>query len=402
MYGIMIARPKISISLMVILFITYIAQPQYILSQGKFPSQEEIPVNQDIVRGIEHLYSWEFEKAEEIFRNIIREKPMDPAGYFYFSMVSWSRMTAGFWSLETINEYENRIDRTISVSQQIIEKGNADSYAYFYLGGALGFKGRFKLMEQKWFSSYLIALDAIDALETCLALDPDNRDVLLGLGIYDYYTARFSGVLKFLTYIFFHKGNKEEGLRKLHLAAEEATYSSNEAKSTLLYIYLFLESDLRKARPLAEDLAKRFPYCPKYVYMQGLTYIRLRMNPEYRNVLNQLYETSRGKKSTVNRSIWESWGRYLEVSYHIFYNQFDEAGSLIDKILANRDPENNPYMVAWPLLKIGMIYDLKGKREKALEYYNRVIGMENGAGAQFLAQRFIDRPAAQGDPLLGL
>ncbi len=72
-------------------------------------------------------------------------------------------------------------------------------------------------MQQKWFSSYNLAYDSIQALRTCQKLDPDNKDVLLGLGIYDYYTAKLSGVLKFLTYLFLHRGDKEEGLRNLTL-----------------------------------------------------------------------------------------------------------------------------------------------------------------------------------------
>ena len=59
-------------------------------------------------------------------------------------------------------------------------------------------------------------------------------------------------------------------------------------------------------------------------------------------------------------------------------------------------------MIAWPLLKMGMIHDLEGRRGKALEYYDRVLWMENGAGAQFLAQRFIEEPPQKGEPLLGL
>lgn len=387
-----------------------LAFPTILPARSFYPPEQEIrprtkkdfPVNRDIVKGIEHLYNWEFETAEELFRRIIDEKPMDPAGYFYFSMVSWSRMAAGFWSSGTVREYEKRIDQTITIAKQRIEGGNADSFAYFYLGGALGFKGRFQLMEQKWFSSYLVAREAIEALKTCLGLDPDNKDVLLGLGIYDYYTARFSGVLKFLTYVFLHRGDREEGLRKLHQAAGEAVYSSTEAKSMLLHIYLFMESDFQKALPLAEDLAGTFRNCPRLVYLQGLACIRLGMDSGYRKALNDLYETAREKGSGIDASIWESWARYLEVSHHVFNRQYDKAMAVLDNILADRDPENNPYMIAWPLLKKGMIHDLEGERNKALEYYDEVLWMENGAGAQFLAQRFIDKPAEEGESLLGL
>ncbi|HEJ83153.1 MAG TPA: hypothetical protein ENO25_01165 [Desulfobacteraceae bacterium] len=393
---------KITLPLILVFLIIHPARSFYGLERETGPAGKGVEGDRDIVRGIEYLYNWEFDKAEKLFRGIMREKPMDPAGYFYYSMISWSRMAAGFWTSEIVREYEERIDQTIYAAKQIIEKGNADSFTYFYLGGALGFKGRFQLMEQKWFSSYLMANEAIKALKRCLAMDPDNRDVLLGLGIYDYYMARFSGVLKFLTYVFLHRGNREAGLRKLHLAADEAVFSSLEAKSVLLYIYLFMESDFRKARPLAEELAERFRNCPRHAYLQGLTYIRLGMIPEYRKVLNTLYETGRKKGSETEVSIWENWGRYLEVSYHIFYNSYHEARSLLNEILAKRDSENNPYMIAWPLLKMGMIHDLEGRRGKALEYYDRVLWMENGAGAQFLAQRFIEEPPQKGEPLLGL
>ena len=360
------------------------------------------PANPDIIRGIECLYNWKFEKAGEFFERIIRKNPHEPAGYFYRSMVIWSRMAAGFWSAETIEEYNNSIELTISVAKERIERDKADSTAYFYLGGALGFKGRLQLMQHKFFSSYLVSRDAIDALNTCLKMEPENRDILLGLGIYDYYTSRLSGVLRFLSNIFFHKGDRHEGLRKLHVAANEAMYSFLEAKSVLLYIYLFLESDFTKARPLAEELAEKFDGCPKYGYLKGVTYIKLGMNPHYRQTVDYLYRRSRIDSSPIDSSIWRSWGRYLEVSYFLSHDRYEAAISILNDILNHKDPLHNPYMSAWPLLKLGMVCDIKGEREKALEYYRNVLNMHNAAGAQFLAEKFIRRAALRQDPLLFL
>ena len=66
-----------------------------------------------------------------------------------------------------------------------------------------------------------------------------------------------------------------------------------------------------------------------------------------------------------------------------------------------KNPEKDPFMIAWPLLKIGMSYDIENKRKMALDYYNSILQMENGAGAQFLAEKYIDEPAERGDPFLG-
>jgi hypothetical protein len=58
-------------------------------------------------------------------------------------------------------------------------------------------------------------------------------------------------------------------------------------------------------------------------------------------------------------------------------------------------------MIAWPLLKMGMSYDIENKRDVAVTYYKKVLEMENGAGAQVLAERFLERPPKRGDPFLG-
>jgi tetratricopeptide (TPR) repeat protein len=357
--------------------------------------------NPDIIQGINNLYDLEFDEAERHFNKFVSERPEHPAGYFYRAMVPWSRLSVGFWTAQNLQEYIERIDQTISVARTAINRNEKDSRAYFYLGGALGFKGRFELMQQNWFSSYNLAYDAIQALKTCQKLDPDNKDVLLGLGIYDYYTARLSGVLKFLTYLFLHKGNKEEGLRKLHMAANEAVYSGLEAKSMLIHIYLYLEEDFSKALPLIKDLRTEFTKNMRYRFFEGLVYIRQDRDAEYRRIVDLLRAESLKKTTKADSLIWENEALYLEATYYLFRGEPQLARDKLDAILSQADPALDPDMIAFPILKKGMSYDLEGKREKALEYYHQVLKMDNGAGAQFLAQKCVDEAPKKGDPFLG-
>jgi tetratricopeptide (TPR) repeat protein len=355
----------------------------------------------DILEGIHLLYDRRFDEAEEIFRRVISESPERPAGYFYLAMVTWSRMAAGSWSPETTEEYLKRVDRTVTVARERIGKGKADSYDYFYLGGALGFKGRFELSRGNWLSSYFLATDAIDALNTCLEMDPDNKDVLLGIGIFDYYTARLSGVLKFLTTLFVHKGNKEEGLRKLNIAAREATYSATEAKSMLLHIYLFLEEDFPKALIIARDLSARYDQNPRFKVLEGVSYLRLGMESQFRDVIYDLRQRGLKGSSPQTVSMWERQAQYLETIYQLFHGHYSAARAKLAFLMNHADRKNDPYMVAWPLLKMGMSYDLEGNREEATKCYRRVIDMKTGAGAQFLAQRLLEYPAQKKDPFIG-
>lgn len=384
----------------VILLLFLFPQQMGATENTPYPFSQEARLKSDIIHGIELLYNWEFDQAEDLFISVLGDRPEDPLGYFYLAMVTWSRMAVGFWSPEVVREYGDRIDTAVTVARKRIKGGEADSYTFFYLGAALGFKGRFRLMQHKYFSSYLIAREAIDTLKISLSMDPDNLDVLFGLGMYDYYTARLSGVLKFLSYLFLHKGDKKEGLRKLHITADRATYSSIEAKSLLLYIYLFLESDFNKALPIARELAERFQKGPTYRYLLGITYLQLDMVHEYRKVVELFRRRGVEERSLMRANLWENRMFYLEASYWLFHGEYVNARSRLETILSNAEPENDPYMIAWPLLKMGMSYDLEDKREKALEIYNRVMKMENGAGAQFLAEKYIYEPVKKGAPFI--
>ena len=365
------------------------------------PGVELNQTRKSVINGIERLFDWEFESAEKIFNRMIAGKPEDPIGYFYLAMVSWSRLEFGFWSPEIVNAYNERIEQTISVARRKARRGKADSFTYFYLGGALGFKGQFELMEKKWISSFFLALDAIDALKTCRKMDPKNRDVLFGLGIYDYYTARLSGVLKILTSLLVHKGNKEEGLKKLKLAAEEAVYSSFEAKGLLLRIYLFMEPLPHEARPLAEELTMKFKKNARFKYLQGVAYIRLGMENEYLEVLDSLRNRGRKETSPKKAAIWDNRALYLEATHHLFHGRYHQARTILDLILAKVDPSADPAMVTWPLLKKGMSHDLEGERGKALGYYSRILKMENCGEAQILAEKYIKKAIGANNPFLG-
>lgn len=357
--------------------------------------------NQNILNGTHLLYNLQFDDAEEIFRKVIAEFPEKPVGYFYLAMVTWSRMVAGFWSHDIVDEYKDRIDRTVRVAKTRIKKNVADSYDYFYLGGALGFQGRFNMMRGKWLSSFLVAKKAIKALETCIKMDPGNRDVLLGLGTFDYYTARLSGVLKFLSYFLLHKGDTREGLRKLHIAAEEAIYSATETKSVLLHIYLFLEEDCSKALPLARDLGKRYDKDPVYKLFEGVACIRLGLESEYNDTLSYMHQRGLQSLSPNTNLIWHRRAIYLESIHDLFHARYPEARSKLKEILKYSDPENDPAMIAWPIVKIGMTYDLEGNRKEAKKYYRQLLGMENGSGAQFMAERCLKKPPEEKDPIIG-
>jgi tetratricopeptide (TPR) repeat protein len=394
---------RLSLSFMFAFFLLFSLKPAVWGFEGKVSTDfHGSQANKKILEGIHLLYDERFDEAENIFLKVIAESPQKPGGYFYMAMVSWSRLASGFWSPEIVDEFKKRIDRTIHVAKNSIEESNkADSYDYFFLGGALGFRGRFELMRGNWLSSFFLARDAIEALNTCLNMDTANKDVMLGIGTFDYYTAHLSGVLKFLTYLLLHEGNKEEGLKKLQIAAEEATYSTTEAKSMLLHIYLFIEEDFSKALNLAESLSKRYDMNLRYHTLKGVCYIRQERVIRYRDTVYDLRQRGLRGPFLNKASQWSRRALYLETVYDLYHGQYSAARSKLQEILSRAEPEKDPAMIAFPLVKMGMSYDLEGDREEAEKYYSRVMEMENGSGAQFLAKKLLAAPPKEKDPFIG-
>ena len=376
------------------------AQDLLSLENDEGPGLKKPKVKEQILTGIDLIYEREFDDAEDLFRKVIAKSQDKPAGYFYLAMVSWSRLASGFWSPVNVKEFKKRIDRAIEVAEARVDKDGADSYDFFYLGGALGFKGRFELMKGNWASSFFLARDAIAALKICSEMDPDNKDVLLGLGTFDYYTARLSGILKFLTYFLVHEGDIEKGLKKLTVASKEAAYSATEAKTVLLYIYLFGEQDFTKALDLSTELAERYRKNPRFQVLLGVSYIRLEMDPQYREMVSKLRLRSTEASIRV-APMWEKRALYLESIYDLFHGPYPEARSRLRKILDHKDPENDPTMIAWPLVKIGMSYELENNRDEAKKYYDQVLNMENASGAQFVAKKLLESPLKKGEPFIG-
>ena len=365
------------------------------------PDYQGDKANKDILRGIHLLYDWRFNEAQSLFRKVIAEYPDKPIGYFYLAMVTWSHMASGFWSPVTIREYIERLDCTIDVAKSRIESNSADCYDFFYLGGALGFKGRYNLIKGEWLSAFFLATESVHALKAFLKMAPNNKDILLGLGLFDYYTARLSGVLKILSYLLIHRGNKQEGLRKLHVAAREGTYSATEAKNMLLHIYLFLEQDFSNALYLAKDLATRYDKNPRFKLLLGVNYICLDMDAQYRNTVDHLRQRSLQASSSKEASLWGKRALYLESIYDLFHGRNRGARSKLREILNQADPESDPAMIAWPLVKMGMSYNLEGNREEATRYYRQILNMENGSGVQFLAKKLLHKPPKEKDPYIG-
>src|SRR5207253_4612780 len=105
-------------------------------------------------------------------------------------------------------------------------------------------------------------------------IDPDYRDVDLGLGVYDYEMAHLQGLAK-LSGLLGVRGDEKKGLEELRSGMERGRYARRQSAEFLAMIYILDKKDWAAALPVVEYLGRDIPESPYYDSLEALVLWRL-------------------------------------------------------------------------------------------------------------------------------
>lgn len=217
-----------------------------------------------ILEGIDRIYKIEFDSAEAIFDKVISDYPFDPEGYFFKAMVQWWRIYINRGTEDNDKEFFLRVDKVIEVTNNILEKDPNDAKALFYKGGAIGYRGLLRSIRSSWLNAASDGREALNLIEDASKINPENPDIIFGLGIYNYF-AEFVPekypMLKPLM-IIFPKGDRVKGLLQINQAIQNSHYARIEAENILGYINLRYEKNFNAAEIQFRNLHNKFPNNP--------------------------------------------------------------------------------------------------------------------------------------------
>ncbi len=349
-------------------------------------------------RGIGHVYNLEFENAEKEFRDLVRQRPGDPAGYFFLAMVRWWIIMIDIDDERNDREFFDALDGVVGMCDSLLEKNRDDVNAIFFKGGAIGFEGRLKFHRNDYFGAANAGRKALPLVQEALDLDPGNNDVLFGAGIYNYYADVIPSEYPFAKplILFIPPGDRQKGIRQLRTAWEKGTYASVEAEYFLLQIYYSYEKDYTQALALALDLHGKFPanmlfhrYCGRsYVAVNNWDMVR----GEFTEIIARARSGMRGYTPPVEREaeyycgMAAMVGRRLDEALDHFYR--------CDGLSRRLDREEASGFMAMANLKMGMVYDMQGKRDLALAQYRKVCEMKDYQDSRVQAKQYLANPYA--------
>jgi tetratricopeptide (TPR) repeat protein len=365
---------------------------------GSCRSQQlDDPVSDQRIRaGIELVYNLSFDSASTEFRAVVAAHPDHPAGHFFLAMVDWWRIVSDVGNAAYDERFHDQLDKVIALCESRLEVNESDLTALFYKGGALGFQGRLHGNRGDWIKAASAGRSALPIVQETYRLAPSNDDVLFGIGIYNYYAEvipdHFPFVKPFM--IFFPKGDRVKGMAQLRTASERARYANTEATYFLLQLLFNFEKQYADALPLALRLHARYPNNVLFHRYVGRVYAALADWGHTAQAFGEIAESVRSKKPGYDAAV-EREARYYLGLRGMMELRYDEALASLyrcDELSRGLDKEEFSGFMVLANLRIGMIYDLQGKRDLALAQYKKVLDMKDFQQAHEQAEKYRKAP----------
>ncbi|MEK6650591.1 MAG: hypothetical protein AABY75_06425 [Bacteroidota bacterium] len=363
-------------------------------THAQWPQDPEI--DRRIQQGIDHIYNLEFEEAERDLGEVVLLRPDHPAGHFFVAMVQWWRILSNFTETEEDDRFYDLLDKVVELCDKRLMKDDRDVAALFFKGGAIGFRGRLRANRGKWVGAANDGIIALPLVRKAYALDPKNADVLLGIGIYNYYAEvipdRYPIVQPLM--MFFPSGDRAKGLQQLEEASQRAAYARVEALYFLMQNMYMFEKDFGRSLELAQRLSSLYPKNPLFHrYLGRCLVANGRLGPA-NEVFVEIDRRVRAKQRGYDAYDGRESAYYLG-RYELFAGNYDKALQQFyrcDEMSRGLDKEGSSGFMAMANLQIGMIYDLQGKRSHAQQQYRKVLVMKDYENAHRDATAHLTRP----------
>jgi tetratricopeptide (TPR) repeat protein len=363
-------------------------------SRGQWDLGPEI--DRRIQQGIDHIYNLEFYDAEKLFAEVIRLRPEHPSGHFFRAMIQWWRILSNLEDESGDDRFDEMLEEVIDMCDVMLERNPNDITALFFKGGSLGFRGRLRGNRGNWFGAARDGLSALPIVRLAHELDPENNDVLLGMGIYHYYAdvvpSEYPIVKPFM--VFFPSGDRKKGLEELELASQKAKYASVEATYFLVQNYFLFEKNFAKAHQLALQLNKRYPQNPLFLRYVGRSSVSLGMWGDVLRVFSEIATRATEKQTGFNATEAREAYYYLG-KYFFTVKKYDESLTNFLRCVElslELDKEGASGFLSMATLQIGMIHDLQKRRQEALTKYRAVLKMKAFENTHRDAGMYLEKP----------
>ncbi len=355
--------------------------------------------NAQAQRGINAVYDLEFEKAEVEFSSLSKNYPSHPAGKFFLAMIDWWKILMTIDDESNDDMFIKKMDDVIELCDSLLDVNENDVSALFFKGGALGFQGRLRANRSSWIKAANDGRRALPIVQRAYKIAPDNYDILLGIGIYNYYASTIPEKYPIVkpVMVFFPTGDKKKGIEQLTIASEKAKFASLEAKYFLLQLSYNYEHQYEKAYDLSSSLLKQFPNNVVFHRYVGRSTFSLSKFGESQSAFAEIYKRCENNQRGYSGYAMREAAYYLGM-IAMNTGTFDQALKYFfkcDEISRVLDKNETSAFMTMANLRIGMIFDVQKKRNFAIMQYQKVQRLKKFENSLEMAEQYLKKPYIQ-------
>jgi tetratricopeptide (TPR) repeat protein len=340
------------------------------------------PIDTAYRGALDLLYDGQPEKAEKQALALATSAPDDPLGPYPLALILCWRAEQQPEGSVAERSFFAQVERLLRQAESLIEKDPENARARLARGAGFGVRSRYHMMR---YHKREAARDAVKMREDMLAarrLDPDCKDALFGLGLYDYFTDILPRYLKLLRlFAGIPGGDRARGFAAIEETAENGDLHATEARIQLFEIYSYWEPHPDRALREIQLLRKRYPGWPLWgLKLTEQLKDRMGLYPEAARVARELLETGdRGHANYAGTSV--AMARLALGEALLLDLRFGEARRQL-LLVPERLPEA-PWVAARARLLAGRSLELAGDRDAAKLLYRQAAGL----GDRELARR---------------
>jgi tetratricopeptide (TPR) repeat protein len=323
----------------------------------------------------------EYEKAIGRTRELINQYPREPFPRFLLTSICMY-MLRSYWDFSMDEKfwiYRKEFEDAAAEARRVCDEYPVQNAMVEYVRGMVfGEEGMVHLQNKEWLEAYSKGKAGVAALEKSLAMDPENFDAYLGLGMFEYYCSKLSGVTKILAWIVGFRGNSEKGIEYVTKAMNYGRYAEGPAKVFLAYVLIDFDNKLDEGVKLASSLRAKYPR--NYVFIEYLLRAAKKLPPERAGEgigwIETYIKTSNWRNEVVLFAPYNlDTVDYVEASLYLAEENYTAAQNLLEPILARAriDDEfgTNVY------LALLQVYNKTESCDKAERLYSIITGSKS-------------------------
>ena len=348
------------------------------------------PGDEIVMEGVDAFFNYEFEKSIEVLSKARKEYSDHPVVHVVWAAAWYHYDQSMFLADSVYSRFENRINEIELIYNDLVLNHPNDSEYLLYLGTSQSLKARIYLGQKKYLSTFYAAYQGLKAIKKSSDESDEIKDVNLPIGIIEWYTGLKNPFIQIAARGMGIKPSRQEGIKKMEVAANQSSWAWVEAMSILAITYQFFDLDKKKGLSSSRVISEKYPNNFGYGLYHSLGLMQNGKIKEAEKKLKLLDKQIRFQRP-YHQKRYNPYLYYLWANYYFLLDDTESSMKHLKKCIDDYDSDLDIFLSSAFLLK-GKIYDTQNDRFEAKRYYKKCIKLNNQTAAIDFAKQYLNEP----------